>query len=75
MVNLKNNEYLGFTFDAQDFKEARRIIRKEGTGEFPHYDASKRIPVKERWSARFFQLDKVFRYVKMEDTNLVLPWY
>ena len=73
--SIKNNEYLGFTFDAEDFKEARRIIRKEGTGEFTHYNADKRIPIEERWSARYFELDKVFKYVKMGDNNLELPWY
>jgi hypothetical protein len=72
---VKNNEYLGFTFDAEDFKASRRFIRKEGTGEFPHYDAAERIPVEERWSARFFELDKTFECVKMGDTMLELPWY
>jgi len=72
---IKNNEYLGFTFDAEDFKEARRIIRKEGTGEFPDYNASKRIPIEKRWSARFFELDKIFKYVTMGDIKLELPWY
>jgi len=73
--NVKDNEYLAFTFDSEDFKEARQIIRKEGTGEFLEYDAKKRIPVEERWSARFFQLDKVFKYVKMKDTKVELVWY
>ena len=66
---------MGFTFDAEVFKEARRIIRKEGTGEFLDYDSSKRIPVEERWSARFFELDKVFDCVKMGDVSLELPCY
>jgi hypothetical protein len=74
--NIKNNEYLGFTFDAGDFKEARRIIRKEGTGQFPDYDAKERIPIEERWSARFFELDKIFIYVTMEEAKVLpLPWY
>ena len=72
---VKNNEYLGFTFDAEDFKEARRILRKEGTGEFTDYDSPTRLPIEERWSARFFKLDKIFKYVKMGDTSLELPWY
>ena len=72
---VKDNEYLGFTFDAEDFKEARRVIRKEGTGEFPEYNSPVRLPVEERWSARFFELDKVFKCVKMGDTNLELSWY
>ena len=74
-MTVKDNEYLGFTFDARDFKEARHVIRKEGTGQFSHYNANKRIPIEQRWSARFFELDKVFKYVKMEDTELKLDWY
>ena len=74
--NIKNNEYLGFTFDAEDFKQARRIVRKEGTGEFDSYEATERIPLEERWSARFFELDKIFRDVIMEDTTVLeVPWY
>ena len=74
--NIKNNEYLAFTFDAEDFKQARRIIRKEGTGEFPNYNAKERIPIEERWSARFFELDKIFTCVKMEDAQILsVPWY
>ena len=75
-MNIKNNEYLGFTFDADDFKQARRIIRKEGTGEFPAYDSPKRIPLEKRWSARFFELDKIFRDVIMGGANVLeVPWY
>jgi hypothetical protein len=74
--NIKNNEYLAFTFDAEDFKQARRIIRKEGTGEFPDYDAKERIPIEERWSARFFELDKIFTHVTMEESKVLdVPWY
>ncbi len=74
--SVKNNEYLGFTFDAEDFKQARRIIRKEGTGEFPEYNAKERIPLEERWSARFFELDKIFTCVIIEGAEtLALPWY
>ena len=74
--NIKNNEYLGFTFDAQDFKEARRIIRKEGTGEFEGYDDKERISIEKRWSARLFELDKIFIHVTMEEAKILsLPWY
>ena len=67
---------MGFTFDAQDFKEARRIIRKEGTGQFPDYNAKERIPIEKRWSARFFELDKIFTCVTMEEAKVLhLPWY
>ena len=74
--NIKNNEYLGFTFSAEDFKKARRIIRKEGIGEFSKHDIKKRVPIEERWSARFFELDKIFTYVIMEEAKVLhLPWY
>ena len=72
---VKDNEYLGFSFDADDFKEARKIIRQEGAGEFKNYDDPKRIPIEERWSARFFELDKIFRCVKMGENILEVPEY
>ena len=51
-------EYLGFTFDGEDFKRCRRRVRKEGT---VVYDSDgKLVPAKKRWSARNFSLDKVF---------------
>ena len=72
---VKDNEYLGFTFDADDFKMCRKEIRKEGTGQNLGYNLG-RMPLEERWSARFFSLDKVFNSVKIEDTNtLDIPWY
>lgn len=60
--SVKTGEYLGFTFDGEDFKTCRRELRVAGT---PSRDpvTNKRIPVEERWSARFFSVDKVFQYV------------
>ena len=73
--SVKDNEYLGFTFDGEDFKKCRKLLREEGTGEFTGYD-SDRIPIEERWSARFFELDKVFKYVNIEGADtLKIPWY
>ena len=73
--NVKDNEYLGFTFDGDDFKKCRKFLRKEGTGEFAGFNMD-RIPIEERWSARFFELDKVFNCVKMEGANVLeASWY
>jgi len=73
--SIKDNEYLGFTFDGEDFKRCRKHLRKEGTGEFFGYNTG-RIPVEKRWSARYFELDKVFKYVSMESANVLdIPWY
>ena len=72
-------EYLGFTFDAEDFKACRKFIRKEGTGiKVPNKPAfsNERLPIEERWSARFFSLDKVFKPVIIDIENKVeVPWY
>jgi hypothetical protein len=73
--DVRNDEYLAFTFDSEDFKEARRVIREQGTGQFNDYDAKKRIPIEERWSARHFKLDKIFKNVKIKDTKVEVPWY
>tara|TARA_B100000131_G_scaffold295072_1_gene311744 strand:+ start:2171 stop:3064 length:894 start_codon:yes stop_codon:yes gene_type:complete len=54
--------YLGFTFTGEQFKQMRANLRSEGTGiRIPGEGmAGKLLPVEERWSARFFSLDKVF---------------
>ena len=72
---------MSFTFGKEEFIKYRRIIRKEGTGLYtseldengmPHTT----LPIEERWSARFFELDKVFKYVNIEGANtLEVPWY
>ena len=72
---VKDNEYLGFTFDADDFKACRRLVRKEGTGQSLGFGLG-RMPFEKRWSARFFPLDKVFSPVTMEGANMLeIPWY
>ncbi len=60
--SMKDNLYSSFTFDKDDFIEFRKIIRS-GTGrwrpgvDYKEYDA---LPIEERWSARFFELEQVF---------------
>ena len=72
---IKDSEYLGFTFDADDFKICRKTLRKEGTGIYIGYKEEK-LPIEERWSARHFSLDKVFKPVNMESASeLKVPWY
>jgi len=73
---VKDNEYLGFTFDGEDFKECRRIIRKEGTGQYSSEDMRHRIPIEKRWSARSFSLDKIFQPVNMDGASVInADWY
>ena len=79
---IADGEYLGFTFDGKDFVRYRRVIRKEGTGMWDGSElvdnkfATKKLPVKKRYSARFFSLDKIFRSAILEDAVVSeLPWY
>ena len=59
---MKDNLYASFTFGKDEFLEFRRIIRT-GTGrwkpgvDYKEYEA---LPIEERWSARFFELEQVF---------------
>jgi len=71
---VKNGHYLGFTFDAEDFKEARRFVRREGTA---YWGADgKSLPKEKRYSARHFSLDKIFSCVILDEANGVeVEWY
>jgi hypothetical protein len=78
---VQDGEYLGFTFDKDDFVAARRIIR-EGTGKYNSevLEAGlyprKKLPKEERYSARYFSLDKIFKSVIIDIENKVeVPWY
>jgi len=76
---VANGEYLGFTFDKDDFLEFRREVRK-GTGLFSSGNLregkypTNRLPVEERYSARFFDLERVFKHVKLDEVK-EMPWY
>ncbi len=60
--SMKDNLYSSFTFGKDEFIEFRKVIRS-GTGRwrpgvnYKEYDA---LPIEERWSARFFDIEKVF---------------
>jgi hypothetical protein len=66
--SMKDNLYSSFTFGKDEFIEFRKIIRT-GTGrwrpgvDYKEYDA---LPIEERWSARFFEIEKVFAPFAME---------
>ena len=72
--NVKNNKYLSFTYDGPDFQRCRRNLRQQQTHE--RDENHKRLPLHERWDARWFPLDKVFEPVDFEEANtLETPWY
>ena len=74
---VKDGEYLSFTFDAEDWKKFRRVIRG-GTGKYnpgSYYDEKEntvkgdKLPVSERYSAKNFPIEKVFGCVDTTDQN------
>ena len=71
---VRDGEYLGFTFTGEELKEYKRHFRKEANGVF-RSDLSV-LPVEERYSGRWFSLDKVFGIGIMEGSLVAdAPWY
>jgi len=75
-LTVKDGEYLGFTFDAEDFKHCRRELRAKSTGEKESWTDTERMPLEKRWSARYFSVKDVFMYVNEDNSNkLEVSWY
>lgn len=68
---VKEGPLCSFTFGKDDWLEFRRVIRT-GTGLRPpgttHLDGLK-LPIEERWSARWFKTTDVFAPLKYEDAH------
>ncbi len=72
--------YLGFSFDEQGYKKYRDHLRKTSTGAYKPVPTgeypSEKLPLEERYSARYFSLDKVFdRVIIGNDEQLEVPWF
>ena len=71
---VRDNNYTSFTFGKEEFIIYRRNIRK-GTGAYTSEVVDERgiprskLPLQERWSARFFQPKDVFTGVSHEGSN------
>jgi hypothetical protein len=68
---FKDGIHTSFTFGKDEFIEFRRIIRT-GTGRFrsgSDWRAHDTLPIEERWSARFFPIEKVFEPFNLEEAN------
>lgn len=70
--NIKTGAFLPFTFDAEDYKRCRDIIKHETTYSFDK--EGKRIPLTERYSARWFSVEQVFKGYEIEQ-EFETPWY
>ena len=68
---VKDNNFMSFTFGKNDWLEFRRVIRT-GTGIRPPgtaYGEEKVLDPLERWSARFFGVDKVFEPLNLDSSH------
>jgi hypothetical protein len=78
---VKNNKPIAFTFTGEDFKKCRRSVNKQTTREYlpPSSDQqypTQKIPLSERWSARQFTLQTIFKEVSEKSaTKVDLDWY
>ncbi len=67
---IKDGEYLGFTMDADEYKDYVRNIKNSCTG------GDKLLSANKRWSSRHFKLDKIFGSAMIDNVNKVeIPWY
>ena len=78
---VKDNIPLSFTMMGEDFKRCRKSVNKKTTKEYlPPLEGqqypSKKIPLKDRWSARYFKLEDVFEDINDEGAHAAdVSWY
>jgi len=77
---VKDNQYLAFTFDSQEFIKIRKNLRKKATGMYTSdlVDGfpKETLPIGERYSARFFTLKDVYGCMDFKKSEVVeVPWY
>lgn len=71
---MKDNNYLSFTFGKDEFLEFRRVVRT-GTGKhvpgkgYVPVEERELLPIEERWSARFFEIEQVFEPFNLDTAN------
>lgn len=73
---VQDNLYTSFTFGKEEFIKYRRNVRK-GTGVYTMDVVDEKgiprskMPLEERWSARFFDLKDVFTDLDLDNANLL----
>ena len=77
---VRDDKYLGFTFNNDDFIMIRKVFREKATGLYKANPAggipTERLPFEERYSARFFGLSDVFCPLEQDKTSAIkVPWY
>ena len=78
---VKDNEHLAFTMFGEDFKRCRRAVNRKTTREYlppgPEETIPQRkLPIEERWSARFFAFKDIFDEVAEDNgTYFETEWH
>ena len=71
---IRDGEYLGFAFGEEEYKSYRDHLKKTSTGAYepppPGEYPTEKLPLEERYSARFISLDKVFGIGDTSDANI-----
>ena len=77
-----DDEYLPFTLCFEQAERFRKAIKKKGTGLYrkatgqtSHQFGIERLPIEERYSARFFSLSDVFDFDIKKDEKIEVEWY
>jgi hypothetical protein len=79
--HIKNNLPISFTITGEDFKLCRRTVNQKTTREYlppspGQQYPSQKLPLQERWSARYFTLEDVFEAVDDKNAHKVeLDWH
>jgi len=78
---VKVDQFLSFTMFGEDFKKCRRHINKETTRTYYNLEEgeqypSKKLPLRERWSARKFDFSTIFCEIDEKSaTKKALDWH
>ena len=71
--SVKDGKFTSFTFGKEEWLDFRRVIRtgtgKRVPGSTPEEDLL--LPPEERWSARFFPVEKVFEPLRSEGAHII----
>ena len=71
-----DGEYIGFTFDYEDYEKLASEVKIKSTGIFRDEERTERLSVDERFSYRFFKLEQVYDTLSTEQANVKeLPHY
>lgn len=77
---IKDGALLGFSFNNEDFIKFKKVVRSETTKMFKNTFSkempSEKLPPSERYSGRYFTLDRIFRDANVEEGFILdVPWF